>query len=233
MNPQEEKLLFKKVKNRSDFRDLDRVTYTDKPDVIAYLKTKKIGIEITECFQDDNGKGSKLREIRSFKNKVGNSLIYKLNDIKPCFHLSLDINVYVSNDGFNLLILRTEKFLRDKINKPQNNTSINFNSNEIEIEGLERISLFFTSDLNKSFFGESDYGGLPLFTNKSLNTILNKKEQKIKGYCHCDEYWLLIREGDMIAGSFSKIELEDFNSIYSKIFMYRIFSDELIILKNN
>ena len=89
----------------------------------------------------------------------------------------------------------------------------------------------FTNDLYNNYFGESDYGTLPNFTNKQLSFILNKKEEKLKKYELCDEYWLLIREGDMIAASFSKIKLNNFEANFNRIFIYRIFNNELVELK--
>ena len=55
------------------------------------------------------------------------------------------------------------------------------------------------------------------------------KENK---YENCDEYWLLIREGDMTAASFSIIKIDYFETNFTKVYMYRIFKNELIELKN-
>ena len=231
MNKLEEELLFKKVKNKPFFNDLNKVNYSDKPDVIAYSKSKKIGIEITECFQDDTRKGSKLRETRSFKNKIGNSLTDRLKDIRPCFHLSIDINITTSQNKYDLLIDKTVKIIKEKIKDRRNNKPKYISSFELQELGFEKISMFFSNDIDNSYFGESDYGFLPNFTDYNLNLILNKKEKLIVNYINCDEYWLLIREGDMIPGSFGDVKINKVNSIFEKIFMYRISQDKLIQLK--
>ncbi len=231
MNRKEESLLIKKIVAKKYFKDLTNISHSDKPDIVANFKDKLIGIEITECFQDDLGSGSELRKKRGFKNKIGNALIEKLNDLRPCFHLSLDIDITIPQNKFNKLIEQIELLLRNKIKAPKNNTPLEFSSFEFNTLGFNRISMFFTDDLDKSYFGESDYGGIPNFTNHNLDIIINKKEQLIPNYQPCDEFWLLIREGDMIAGSFSEIKLSDVSSIFKKIFMYRIFSDKLIEIK--
>ncbi|WP_159950566.1 hypothetical protein [Polaribacter septentrionalilitoris] len=233
MNKKEEKLLIEKVKLFTPFSKLENVRFTEQPDLIANLNSKKIGIEITECFQDDSLKGSDLKKFRSFKRKIGrlltNNITYKIP-----YHLFIDIdkNLNIKSNEHELLLQKTKRFLDNNINEVQNNKVFDFGEQEINIKGIININLFFTNDLPNNFFGESDYGIIPKFTNQQLNFILNKKDKKLKKYQNCDEYWLLIREGDMTAASFSKIKIDYFETNFTKVFMYRIFKNELIELKN-
>lgn len=122
--------------------------------------------------------------------------------------------------------------IRDEIDCPKNNGDYYLSHDKLKHTILERVSLFFTRDLNQNRYGESDYGVVPPFTNRDMDVILNKKEDKLLNYKKCDEYWLVIREGDMLPASFANINLKEVKSSFDKIFMYRIFNNTLVTLKS-
>ncbi|KOY50781.1 hypothetical protein [Polaribacter dokdonensis] len=231
MNKEEEKHLINKIKFKAPFSRLKNITYTEQPDLICNLNNNIIGIEITECFQDDTIKGSKLKESRSFKNKIGKKLIEIIKLDIP-FHLTIDIDkkINLKNNQLESFINDLKKTIENKIDIIHNNTLITIDEDIIYANGVKSIDLFFTNDLKTNSYGETDYGKLSVFTNMNLNYILNKKESKLIKYASCDEYWLVIREGDMIAASFSKIDLKPYLTKFDRIFMYRIFKDELLEL---
>jgi hypothetical protein len=233
MDKREEKLLIEKVRIFKPFSNLKNIKFIEQPDLIANLNSKKIGIEITECFQDDSIGGSDLKKFRSFKSKIGKLFINNITYSIP-YHLFIDMNknFKLKSNEYELLLQRTRRFLDNNISGIQNNKFFDFSEQEINIEGITNINLFFTNDLPKNSFGESDYGTIPKFTNEHLSFILNRKKEKLKKYENCDEYWLLIREGDMTAASFSKIKIDYFETNFTKVYMYRIFKNELIELKN-
>jgi hypothetical protein len=83
-----------------------------------------------------------------------------------------------------------------------------------------------------SFNSKSEGGVIRDLTLEYIQPILSQKEMKIKKFKPCDKYWLVIREGNYFAGSFSKLKIEiPIDTTFDKVFLIRTFIDELIELK--
>jgi hypothetical protein len=68
--------------------------------------------------------------------------------------------------------------------------------------------------------------------NEHLLPILIKKDRLINNYHKCDDYWLIIKEGNYYAGSFGEIELLlPIESRFDKVFLYRSAMSQVIQLK--
>jgi hypothetical protein len=63
-------------------------------------------------------------------------------------------------------------------------------------------------------------------------SIILKKDKLINKYQECDDYWLIIKEGNYYAGSFGEIELLlPIESRFDKVFLYRSAMSQVIQLK--
>lgn len=86
--------------------------------------------------------------------------------------------------------------------------------------------------MERSIYFENNFGTVPEFTNEILSSILVKKEKSLLQYDNCDENWLLISEAMDFYSYFSDINIKnDIISKFDKIFIYRRFESEVIVIK--
>lgn len=92
--------------------------------------------------------------------------------------------------------------------------------------------LSYSRKFTASIYIPSEFGSVSNLTSDHLERILVQKEEAKKGYKICDEYWLLIKEGNFYAGSFDNIDInKKVKTSFDKVFVYRSFIPEIIKVK--
>ena len=205
------------------------------PDFILELTKRKIGIEITEVFQDSNNGPSKLQAKSSDQSAFVDGLIKTIQPNIPfTFHLSIHFNIFHSvkrqkREALYItlapLCISALKLLSDKQN-------ISINDFRLLPKEISKIHLSRYDGLVKSFNEQLEGGGISNLSNEHIATILSKKDESLKKYQPCDEFWLLIKEGNYYAGHFDEILLQDpIISDFTKVFLVRSSKLELVQLK--
>lgn len=242
MNRYQEKVLFERFKSSykkypTTIKEI--VDNQDKPDsVIITANNEKIGIEMTEAFQDnDNTKssGSDLKETENLYQNIGNSIVSEVAKYSPeKFHLDIS---FQSNATFqkqrkkkiinelSTLIIKYLPLLEPK--KPL----VVSDFTKLP-EGTIDFCILTHPKIPKSYFGNSHSGALRDLTNKHIEIILNDKDKAIEEYEKCDEHWLVIKIGHFLAGSFAKNRIDkSFDTKFDKIFIQDIQRSETVELK--
>lgn len=251
MTKSEEKYLFNMFQDNYKDMPFGTVEFDDKPDVILTLKTgEKIGIELTECIYDEA-----LMNESEFQIKFNQKVIAKLEDLIP-FKFLLDVELDTSmplrqNQIESTIKGIVEVCLIEFSNLEPNESNsveqfdVDWNSapNQIYLhfynqgyrklpKGISRILMSRYDVLSMSHHPESKGGVVPNFSEEHLNHILTKKEKALKNYKTCFQQWLLIGEGSDFYSYMDKVEIkEGFKTSFDKVFLYRRWDSEVLILK--
>lgn len=216
---------------------------SESPDFLVHSGGKVIGIELCEIFQDSNmDNGSKLKEREILEGKFGETLlkllVSKLRD-KISFMLSIEFNqknpftVRQINSLANLCWVDCMEFLW---NNDTGDIRIENDGNNLPKE-VNSIFILLSKLEFEPIYCNPQGGWIDNLRNEHVEPILNKHERALKKYKECDEYWLIIREGNYFAGSFSDIKLNIKTPIISdfdKVFIVRTRAstkERIIILK--
>lgn len=235
MNCEEEKLLLKRFKQCYDFFPEGELNFVDKPDVIVKAENLKIGIELTEVFQDSYRKYSRLKQKSSDRNKFTIKLIYKLQKLVDfTFSVSIFFNDfnYIKDSQREKVLQDAYDLVKDHFVKLQNKQELMFEDITSLPKEINSILILRYDDLDESFNEQPEGGIIEEMTDIHLNSILLKKDKVLTKYESCNEYWLLIKEGNYYAGNFSKINVTiPVNSNFNKVFLFRMKTSEIIELK--
>ena len=99
-------------------------------------------------------------------------------------------------------------------------------------KGIARIQMNRYDILEKSRHPESKGGVVPDFTEDTLDSILMKKNKALINYKVCDQQWLVIGEGADFYSYINSVRIErEVETKFDKIFMYRRWSSEVIVIK--
>ncbi len=98
--------------------------------------------------------------------------------------------------------------------------------------GIESIVVVRVNETPESWNSWSEGAiGIP-FGHDHLKSILDSKEQLLKKYQYCDEFWLVIKEGSYAASYFGNIDLKlPIVSDLDKVFLLRSSEGEIIEFK--
>ena len=237
MNKVEELSILRRFQSNYSLFPEGEIEPTEQPDFIIN-GCKKIGIEITQIFQDqENPKGSLIRKIETYQRHLLEDTVEALKDIGARFCL-IDIGISKQNFSTSLKpkilarICTTE--IQNNIPETANfeNLTLNIN-NEGQLPRLiDHVTVWFSSSLSDFEYVESSGGVGMVLTNEKLQFILKKKEDQIKAYKKCDEYWLIIKEGSSMADYFPVIDINKSNvqTSFDKIFLFRQSGSEIIKL---
>jgi hypothetical protein len=224
------------------------------PAAADYLLTtqsgEKIGIELREVFHKGEAK-----RISSTTYKFTNLVLEKLKSQLP-FSFSIDIDLDIQegipkpmmNDIVNNTIDFCKKEFADLMDYEFREViNIDFDLSEIDKNikgmilssgyrnlprGIEKIAIFRYDNVSESWNSQGEGGPVPHFTDEYLTDILKKKEEKLRKYKPCNQFWLVIKEGNYYSGGFHDIEISiPVSSSYHKIFICRISKQEVIELK--
>lgn len=216
--------------------------HCDKPDFIVKKDNSLIGIELAEIFQDsDRGDNSKIKREESFQNRFEILLMEKLKlKTDRSFALTVYLNQHIHfkasklNDIVNNclspcldFILKNEKGHIDIINRVTHSDSLSLP------EEVNEISISLLPKDKPSWNLLSRSCTMPIMEYKHILPTLKKHEEAMKGYKKCNEFWLLIREGNYAAGSFApEVNFPSYiNSTFDKVFVMRTILNQLIQLK--
>jgi len=213
----------------------------EKPDFTIINGDKVIGIEIAEVFQDSHvlDKGSQLKKQEVIEDKFEKTLLKAIEKYtNKNIAIGVDFNTFHSfaiNEidslvqeclphTFEFILNNNEGFIRITNHPFMFRFPLPKQVNSIWIEIL-------SPDI-PSFNTQSQGGTESNLQLKHIEpTLLKHQKAKVK-YKLCDEYWLLIREGNYYAGSFSDVEIETpIESTFDKVFLLRSRKQKVVALK--
>lgn len=162
--------------------------YGDKPDVIV-RGTKNIGIEIANLYLIDGAVEASEQAQRKRREKV-----IKLAEADYKLKSNLNHEFYIS---FNFMvpiidIKSTAVRLVDFVISIENTLGIFFTSNAFNISPE-----IYSVHRSQKQYPDAKWQTSQVFDGKDLHItrvreIVQKKNEKISGYIHCDSYWLLL-----------------------------------------
>lgn len=238
MDREEEKSILNRFQvNYSNF-PTGTIDPTDKPDFIVY-GNQKVGIEITQVFQDqDENGGSFIRTMENYKRVLLSDIVKRLKtESFPKCLVSVSFNLPSLSNTVKPKII-ADKCVDDILSNFRNKEIIEHFYYTVENENhlpklVECYSLWFDSNLEEIDYVETAGSvGKPL-TNIEIQYILDKKERAKADFQFCDTYWLIIKEGSFSADYFPSITVDRsiLKSTFDKIFVIRQFQSEIIELK--
>jgi hypothetical protein len=212
-----------------------KISKCESPDFIVDTLSGTLGVEISEVFQDSHKGKSILQERSSISSKFAEDLIQKVQSHLP---FTFTIIVQLSSSNF-IKQHQRENLLNELMNLCVNALGQAKNKEFIKIEGLRilpkeknRIYLCRYDDLKVSVNNQAEGGIKSNLLNDHIKPIIAKKDRVIGRYQKCDDYWLIIKEGNYYAGSFGEIELLlPIESKFNKLFLYRSAISQVIQLK--
>lgn len=247
----EEKSLFELFQNNYSDMPAGKAGFNDKPDVTFRTTTgETIGIELTECIYDEN-----LMKESQFQIKFNEKVIAQLEELMPFkFHLDIDLDNkkplrqnQIEATIKEIIEICLEEFtdLEPYESKHVTQLDVDWNKGPLSIQqyfrsqgyrklpkGILRIQIGRYDILEKSRHPESKGGVVPDFTQDHLNAILTKKDKALNSYKACNQQWLVIGEGGDFYSYVDNIKIEKkFETKFDKVFMYRRWNSEVVILK--
>ena len=237
MTKEDELYFLKRFENLYDSFPEGKIIPSEQPDFIIKNEDFKIGIEITELFQDSHLNGySKYQQKSISKNYFTNKYIKLIQKyLSFTFHINIEFNESQSINKLN-----QNSILKRLCNPIILNNFINLKNKEhIIIEDfrvlpdeINSIQLGRYDDIDESFDEMAEGGPVADINNSHIEYVLAKKHQKLEKYQNCSEQWLLITEGNYYAGSFADYVVNNpIKSKFHKIFLLRSNLDKVIIVK--
>jgi hypothetical protein len=211
---------------------------------------EKIGIELTEAFHNKEAK-----RISSDTYKFTRLVLEKLEK-KLSFSFSIDIDINIEkgipksisknivnntatfciNEFADLIdyeyraLTNINKDL-EKMDDSARNMILSRGYRNLP-KGVERIAISRHDSVSESWNSQGEGGPVPHFTDEYLRDILTKKEEKLKKYEPCNQFWLVIKEGNYYSGTFHDIQTSTpVDSSFHNIFICRLSSHEIVELK--
>ena len=210
---------------------------TESPDFISELSGKQIGIEITEIYQDSDQGSSILKQQSSYKKVFTEVLMSELKKhLSYNFGIDVDIDfrIPMKKSDFNSIAksirITCYPYLKDLAGNYSSEEFENYNYNLPE--AIKSIRVTRIDDLDEPHNFQSEGGVVPVLTNEHLYDVICKKELALLKFQKCDEYWLIIREGNYHSGSFARDTnlILPFASKFDRIYLLRTSRNELILL---
>ncbi len=238
MNTNEEKWLMNEFQKLFTPGILEDIVKQDSPDFIANFNGQRVGIELTEIFQDSsfNIKDSKLQKQSKEAEKFIELLIAKIQlDSKTKFGIGINLSrsYPIQKSKREALLLEVKEIILSVLADLDDEGFIELNSDICNLpQEIIDISIHRDDNLEESFNFKLESGTINPLTLEILQSVISKKERKLKDYKPCDLYWLIIREGNYLSGSFNVTDLpKSINSLYDKVFLLRTNQHELLELK--
>lgn len=207
----------------------------ESPDYIIEAKKKKIGVEITQVFQDSYKGHSKFKQLSSDGSLFTNQLIDLIDpfvSFKFIIDLSFNNSNHIKKSNKEGLLKKLQLLCIDRLKFLLNKQTVVIDDYSILPKEIDEIWLTRFDNLDSSFNSQSEGGTVSDMYNYHINPILSKKDEKLKNYIECDEYWLIIGEGDYYAGTFMDVKLEKpVTSEFNKVFLLRRNTSELLKIK--
>lgn len=214
-----------------------KIDKSEQPDFIISNEKGKIGIELTEVFQDShlNNGQSKFQQLSSDRHSFTTDLINIIEQyISFTFHIAIHFNDFnhLKKSKKHIVLKKAFKSCINQTLNLENKKSITINDFQVLPEEINSITIGRYDGLDSSYDEKPEGGCVSDLTDVHLNEILKKKHKKLKKYQKCNQFWLLIKEGNYYAGSFAEVKVEnEFETDFDKIFLLRSNYNELIVIK--
>ena len=233
MTPEIEKIIFDDFRNLLDNFPRGHFYKSESPDFIVEKENGKLGIELTEIFQDSDKGNSNYQRRLSDRHSLTSLLIKELQkNVNFTFHVNIHYSDFyhikkskkheIANKLFEICFYNLRELENQK----------NFMIDDFRIlpKEVNSIRIGRYDGLNESFDEMPEGGVVSKMTDLHLYPLIRQKDEKISNYQKCNEYWLVIREGNYYAGTFSEIELNmPVSSQFDKVFLLR--TGERLILE--
>ncbi|CAL2104467.1 conserved protein of unknown function [Tenacibaculum sp. 190130A14a] len=237
MKREREEFIFEKFKNSYKHFPLGKIDkeHKDMPDFMLYSEGKKIGIEVTEVYQDSNDKYSRLKQKFSDRQCFTELLIQELQELVNFkFELSILFNEHEyikKSERSNISEILCE-LVREEFIKLENKNEIVCKDQMMLPEQIVSIQILRFDELDESFYNNSEGGSIGALKDPHIESILLKKEKALLKYIDCDEQWLLISQGNGFAGYFVGTDIKpSFESNFDKVFLFKLGESKIIELK--
>lgn len=216
--------------------EISLIKEQEAPDFIVNLDERKIGVELTEIFQDSHLGVSKMKQESSDNNRFTEDLIAL---IQPDIPFTFLIEIYF-NKNFPIKKSKKQEILKELQGICVNAMIDLPNNKHLELDNyydnlpneIEEVNVYRYDGMEESIDSRPEGGPVSPLRIDHLKTILTNKESKLSFYGVCDQQWLLIREGNYFSGSFSNVEIDfKIDSPFDKIFLFRTKTREIIELK--
>ena len=233
---QEEQWIFESFIEAYKDAEISDYFKNEAPDYIIKLNDRKVGLELTEIFQDSDEKFSELQRNSSDWKTFTEEFITKLQphiDFK--FMVGIDFSRFhsIKKSEKHHVVSKLAEVCIPKLMNLQNREHLDLDYNDNVPEQIDSIHFSRYDALPESINYQPEGGTVRELASAVLQTVIDKKDKKLPTYSHCDEYWLLIREGNYYAGSFSDEITEPLviRSTFDKVFLFRTKKNEVISLK--
>jgi hypothetical protein len=210
----------------------------ESPDFVFRMNGFRVGLEVTEIYQDILNGNSKLKQQSSFKQKLTAVVISELTKYLPynfSIDIDLDFTVEVKKSEFDSIAKHiADACTPDLIGLKADYGSIECESYRYDLPTcVKDIRVTRIDALNEPHNSQSEGGAVATLNNSHIDFVVRKKELLLEKFNLCDEYWLIIHEGDYFAGSFGSFpELNTpISSKFDKVFLFRRKQSEVVILK--
>jgi hypothetical protein len=175
------------------------ISQPNKPDFIVEGEVR-IGIELTQIFKDQHLPGGSLfRAKETFHIYLLENVVGFLMKVSfPCCTIAIHLNDEVFETTLNARVVANSIFneilkVRSLI-KPDIYFEVENDGNLPDV--IEAFTISTYGNLDEINFVQTGSAiGEPL-TNNFIQHILDKKEKAKQKFISCDQYWLIIKEGD-------------------------------------
>lgn len=213
-----------------------------EPDIVFLIDDKIIGVEITELYSDNylEGKGSKLREQQSLRNKVIELAVAKIDKrIDWYFELFVSFSYSINPTSVHSLSNSITNILNNQlidITPKEEYQIIEFNNSDYNLN-LEKLSIIISNTYDQHYFGSTEAGFTPHLKIENIVKAITEKDNKIAGYrsSNNDEVWLLLAEMGSIASTFDNIKdalSNKYDSKFDRIFLLRSLYKKVVEIKS-
>ncbi|GEM_PF-3495902 len=238
LQEQEEQWIFDSfIKAYTEDGELCDYLKTEVPDYIINIKDRKVGLELTEIFQDSDDKFSNLQRNSSDWKTFTEEFITEIQlQIDFKFMVGIDFSRFhsIKKSEKHYVVLKLVEACIPKLKRLSNREHLDLDNYYDKLpQQIDSIHFSRYDALTESMNYQPEGGTVRELTSGILQTVIDKKDKKLPTYSHCDEYWLLIREGNYYAGSFSDEIVENLSiqSAFDKVFLFRTKKNEVISLK--
>lgn len=225
--------IFKKFKKSYNKFPQGKIEHIDKPDFIIH-GDKKIGIEITQIFKDQElEKGSLLKSVEEITKKVSEEIIHLLRKKKkPNCYITIHLNKNYFPPQLNPKEIARNCFndIDKKMNTRRKNYILEINNDGQLPNIVESYDIIFDEKIKDFEYIESASTVGGIINNNKLQFILDKKEDAKKEFIKCDKYWLVIKSGEFSADYFPSIQIipGELKTSFDKIFILKYLENEII-----
>lgn len=179
---------------------IDSLECSESPDFIAYIGSKKIGVELTLAERLSSHQFS-IRQIEVAQNKFAKDLLGSINPKIPLeIFFSFDITVPVDSKGLSEKIKMLADFINDvsQAMSPHSSELVVRKEKYLELGGKKNVfpslpnfvqHIQLINDGHKSSVVSGCRGGVvDFFEENNLCHIIDKKHQALLKYEQCDEH---------------------------------------------